>query len=232
MPITYHYDIEQGTDEWHDLRRGKITASAIKAMLTATGKIADNETSRRVAYQLAAERINGFRDESPSSYHIERGHTDEAVARELYSEHIAPVTECGFVTNDDHGVVICCSPDGLVADHGGIEVKSRLHALQLQTVISGEMPKDYYAQVQTCLLVTGREWWDFISTPANGGGKMMVKTIYPDRVFQELLIEAAKTLEERIQGIIAHYEKSLDTDGITFINVPRQEPEPSCEVKL
>ena len=131
MTIQYHYDIEQGTDEWHDIRRGKITASSIKAMLTSKLAIADNETSRRAVLKIASERISGFTEETGTTFSMSRGHDDEVMAREIYSDHRDHVTECGFVTNNDHGVMICCSPDGLVGDYGGIEVKSRLHDLQV-----------------------------------------------------------------------------------------------------
>jgi hypothetical protein len=41
---TYHYEIEQGSDEWHAIRRGVITASTISRLITGTGKPANNDT--------------------------------------------------------------------------------------------------------------------------------------------------------------------------------------------
>ena len=40
MPITYHNDLIQGSDEWHAARCGRLTASEMKLILTPTLKIA------------------------------------------------------------------------------------------------------------------------------------------------------------------------------------------------
>ena len=52
-------DIEQGTPEWHDIRRGIVTASAVGKLVTPTLKVADNDTSRALTATLVAERITG-----------------------------------------------------------------------------------------------------------------------------------------------------------------------------
>lgn len=222
MTILYHYDIEQGTDEWHNIRRGKITASSIKAMLTAKRAIADNETSRRAVLKIASERITDYTEETGTTLSMQRGHDDEVTARQIYSEQVAPVTECGFVTNDDHGVMICCSPDGLVHSEGGIEVKSRLHDLQLKTILEHSTPDEYVAQIQTNLLVTGRKWWDFCSFPAFGGGKMMVKTCEVDLEWREILIEAATVCEQRVQEVLARYQEIVDKGEVMLFDAPRR----------
>ena len=223
MTILYHYDIEQGTDEWHNIRRGKITASAIGAMLTPSRKIANNQGSREAVYRIAAERITDYTDETATTFAMQRGHDDEALARQIYTENTnAPVTECGFVMNDEHGVTICCSPDGLVHSEGGIEVKSRLHNLQLETILSGDVPAKFVAQIQTCLLVTGRKWWDFCSFPAFGGGKMMVKTCEVDLEWREILIEAATVCEQRVQEVLARYQEIVDKGEVMLFDAPRR----------
>ena len=88
---TYYHDIEQGSDDWHALRRGVITASAIGKLLTGTGKVANNDTSRAQLLQLLAERIT---DESEASFYgddMARGHLLEPLARGIYAKHRAPV---------------------------------------------------------------------------------------------------------------------------------------------
>ena len=55
----YHFDIEQGSDDWLALRRGVITASTVSRLITSTGKVASNDTSRAQLLQLLAERITG-----------------------------------------------------------------------------------------------------------------------------------------------------------------------------
>jgi putative phage-type endonuclease len=160
---TYHFDIEQGSDEWHALRRGVITASTIGKLITATGKPANNDTSRAQLLQLLAERITG--ESEPSYYNddMARGHLLEPLARGIYAEHFEPVIECGFVTAEFDGVTIGYSPDGLVGDDGLIEVKSPRRKTHLRSLLTDEVPTEYLPQVQTGLAVTGRAWCDFIS---------------------------------------------------------------------
>ena len=44
--ITYHRGIIQGSDDWHALRCGLITASEVKLLLTPTLRRANNDKSR------------------------------------------------------------------------------------------------------------------------------------------------------------------------------------------
>jgi putative phage-type endonuclease len=160
---TYHFDIEQGTDDWLALRRGVITASTIGTLLTPTGKAAKNDTSRTQLLQLLAERITGESEASFYNDDMARGHLLEPLARELYGKHFEPVIECGFVTAEFEGVTIGYSPDGLVGDDGLIEVKSPRRKTHLRSLLTDEVPTEYLPQVQTGLAVTGRLWCDFIS---------------------------------------------------------------------
>ena len=92
MDPTYHWDITQGTPEWDAIRRGVITASAMKVLVTPTGKPANNDTSRAYLAQLLAERITGASDSSSyCSNDMLRGHMLEPYARDLYATHTTPL---------------------------------------------------------------------------------------------------------------------------------------------
>ena len=78
------------------------------------------------------------------------------------------------------------------------------------------------AQIQTGLMVSGREWLDFISFPALGGGKMMVKRVYPDTECQALLIDAATQFEDRLADQHAEYLEALNDPALRFIDVERR----------
>ena len=149
-------DLIQGTDEWHDQRRGIVTASVVGRLLTATGKPANNDTSRTLTAQLVAERITGWTDPVYVSDDMLRGTEDEPRAVDVYAEHFAPVTSTGFMVRDDWGFRIGYSPDGLVGDDGLIEVKSRRAKKQLQTILEDAVPAENMAQIQCGLLVSGR----------------------------------------------------------------------------
>lgn len=202
--IKYHWDIQQGTDEWHALRRGIMCASEAGLLVTPTGKKANNEKLRTHLYELAAQRITKYTEPSYISDDMLRGTMMESVARDLYSEQVAPVKECGFITNDGLGFTLGYSPDGLVGDNGLIEIKSRRQKFQLQTILDWVVPDDYVFQVQSGLLASGREWCDYLSY--HGGMGMPVIRAYPDPEIQAALIEAGQEAEDKILQIMLDHD--------------------------
>jgi hypothetical protein len=205
---TYHYDIEQGSPEWHDLRRGVLTSTAIKTLITPTGKLADNDKTRAHVYDVAAQRITGRTENTYLSFDMMRGHVEEILARDLYSKHYAPVTECGFVTNDRLGFTVGYSPDGLVSEDGLIEIKSARAKIQVERIATGGIPAEHIAQVQTGLWVTGRVWCDFISY--SNGMAMQVVRVYADPAYHALIDAAAVEFEGKVAEVIAAYTDNAD----------------------
>lgn len=204
MSITYYADVVQGTEQWHDLRRGLVTASIVKDLVTpSTFKIADNETVRGLMRLLVAERVTGWTDPTYSNFDMERGVMDEPVARAYYSENHAHVTEVGFVTNDVGGHTVGCSPDGLVEDDGGIEIKCPRSKEQLRTILADEVPAQYMPQVQFNLLTTGRSWWDYVSFCA--GMPLYRKRVEPDPQWFEAITAAVTAFEERAAQMTSDY---------------------------
>ncbi len=207
MTITIH-DVEQGTPEWDAARRGIVTASVIRNLITPTTlKPAANETSRGITLQLVAERITGHTDPTYMSADMERGHIDEPVARELYREHHAPVQEVGFITREDRGVRVGYSPDGLVGDDGLIEIKSRAQKAQLATILNDEIPAENIAQLQTGLYVTGRKWIDYVSFCA--GMPLYVKRMTPDPEWQTAIFRAVAAFEGTAVLLLDAYNKAV-----------------------
>lgn len=207
MTITYHPELIQGSDEWLAARCGLITASAVNAILTPTLKVAKNEKTRLHIYELMAQRITKYVEPQYVSDAMLRGLTDEIYARALYSEKYEPVTETGFITNDKFGFIIGYSPDGLVGDNGLIEVKSRMQKFQAQTIIEDETPSEYMLQIQTGLLVSERDWCDYISWC--GGMPMFVRRVYPDPVMLAAISEAATEFEMQLREAMAKYQAGI-----------------------
>ena len=221
-PPTYHHDIEQGTDEWHALRRGKITASAVSRLITATGKPANNDTSRAQLLQLLAERITGESEASFYGDDMARGHLLEPLARDLYAKHYTPVVECGFVTRAlDSGLILGYSPDGLVGDDGLIEIKSPRQKNHLKAMLADEVPAEYVPQVQLGLAVTGREWCDFISYAP--GLPLFVKRCQRNEGVIAQLIAAAAAAELELQRLMAVYTEAAGRYPATEPIQPEQE---------
>ena len=206
--LQYHFDIEQGSDEWHALRRGVITASAISKLLTATYKPAANDTSRALLYQLLAERITGESDQSFYNDDMARGHLLEPYARDLYAESFDPVTECGFVTLTTSRGILGYSPDGLVGDDGLIEIKCPRPKAHLKSLLTGEVPAEYYPQVQTGLAVTGRRYCDYISYAP--GLPLFVQRCQPAPAVIAAIFAAHEAAEDQLAALMADFEAAAE----------------------
>ena len=203
----YHRDLIQGSDEWHAQRRGTLTASEMSLILTPKLKAASNDKERMHVFELSAQRISEYVEPSYIGDNMLRGWDDEIEARNLYSQHHAPVTEVGFITCDRWGFTIGYSPDGLVGEDGLIECKSRKQKFQIQTIATNEVPEEYVLQLQTGLLVTGREWIDFVSY--SGGLPLFVKRVFPDAEMQAAIVAAATAFEQRVTERVAEYHATL-----------------------
>lgn len=204
---TYH-NVTQGTDEWHALRCGIVTASAMNAIMTPTLKLADNDKTRAHVWEIAAQRINQYTEPTYLGDHMLRGMVDEVTARDLYSAHFEPVEEVGFITRAIGVVNVGYSPDGAcVMSSGGIEVKSRIQRLQTEVIVSNEIPKEHILQVQFGLLVSGWDFIDYISY--SGGMPMWVIRSEPIPAYQDAITEAVVSFEAKVQDVMARYYDRL-----------------------
>ena len=156
-------NMEQGSEEWREVRLGTPTASQFHRIITPTGKL----SAQREAYmaELLAEWALGQPDDEFSTEWTQRGTILEPYAFKAY----AFVTDMfpdkvGFCRiGGNNGRAVGCSPDALVGDKGGLELKCPKAANHLIYLFRDEVPRQYEMQVQGSLWVTGREWWDFAS---------------------------------------------------------------------
>lgn len=204
MTLIEYPDIEQGTEAWHDARRGLLTASVVGKLLTPTLKVADNDTSRALTATLVAERITGFTEPTGMTADMFRGVQCEPIARDLYSEHHQPAKEFGFFVREEADWKLGFSPDGVVGDDGLLEVKSPRAKTHLRTILAGEVPAYHMPQIQCGLLVSGRKWLDFISYC--GGLPLFVRRVYPDPAWHEAIVAAVTKFEANAAEMVADYE--------------------------
>ena len=211
MSIRHFEEVIQGSADWHDQRRGMVTASVVGQLITAkTLKPAVNDNSRGLTALLTAERITGYTEPTYSNDDMLRGTLDEPIARDLYSKHYALAREIGFTVRDDWGWNLGYSPDGLVGDDGLIEIKSRRAKKQLLTVLADEVPPENLAQLQCGLLVTGRKWIDYVSFC--GGMPLYVKRVLPDPAWFEAIIAAVALFEVNAAAMVTSYTQA--TQGL------------------
>jgi putative phage-type endonuclease len=199
-------DLIQGSEEWLEQRRGMVTASVVGKLVTpSTIKPAKNDDSRALTAQLVAERITGYVDPVYVNADMQRGHDIEPIARDRYAEEFnQPVRESGFLIRREDTWTLGYSPDGLVGDDGLIEVKAPRAKTHLRTILSGEVPAYHMPQIQAGLLVTGREWLDFISYV--GGMPMFVRRVEPDERWHKAITAAVEQFEETAAQMVADYQ--------------------------
>lgn len=223
MTITYHDNVTQGSEEWLAMRCGLLTASEMKLIITPTLKAASNDKERQHLYELLAQRITGYVAPGYVSDDMLRGMEDEIEARIQYGKNYAPVTECGFVTNDKWGFTIGYSPDALVGDDGLLECKSRNQKHQMRTlceyVSADTIDPDFMLQCQTGLLVSERKWLDLVSYC--GGLPMATVRVLPDAEIQDAIIKSASAFESRLAAACDKY-KDLQNGKARLIETKRR----------
>jgi predicted phage-related endonuclease len=149
-------DVDQNSPEWLAARMGIPTASKF-ATVMAKG---DGKTRSEYMRKLAGEILTEEPAESFTNAHTERGHDMEQVARREYAFITGnEPLQVGFIRNGQKGA----SPDSLIGDNGGLEIKTALPHIQIDRLERDRLPPEHKAQVQGNLWVSEREWWDFCS---------------------------------------------------------------------
>ncbi len=206
MSLHIYADVEQGSDRWHALRRGIVSASTVGKLLTPTLKVASNDVSRALTATLVAERITGFTEDSPMTSDMWRGVESEPYARDIYSGHYQQAVEVGFMRRDEPDWSLGYSPDGLVGDDGLIEIKSPRAKGHLNTILADEVPPFYMPQLQAGLLVSARSWIDYVSYC--GGMPLYVKRVLPDQKWFDAITDACLTFEAKAAQMVAAYTQA------------------------
>ncbi len=156
------HNVQQNTPEWLALRAGKPTASDFSKLITSTGE--PSKSLSTYAITLAAELYAGKPlDVWEGNSYTERGHALEDDARRLYAlMHDQEPEIVGFMTDDAERYG--CSPDSLVGENGGSEIKCLKAENHIKAILyyrkHKKCPPDYVQQVQGSLLVCERDWWD------------------------------------------------------------------------
>ena len=208
MSLTVYERMEQGTDEWLQARCGILTASVVGKLITpSTLKPANNDTSRGLIRELTAERITGHVEPTYPSRDMERGTLDEPYAREVYAEHYAPVVQVGFMVREINGARLGYSPDGLVGGGRLIEIKSRQPKVHLAHILADAVPTENMAQIQCGLLVSGRDWCDYVSY--SGGMPLWTKRVTPDPAWQAAITGALEAFEEHAASLLTDYQAAV-----------------------
>ena len=184
----------QRSPEWFSARCGKVTGSAVRNVLA---KNKTGEPVGRIEYrtQLAIERITGSPAGSTfTNAAMQRGTDLEPVARAAYEVQTGSLAlETGFWHDD----VMGASPDGLIDEKGILEIKCPSLTTHFEYLKAKVVPSKYVAQVQMQMMVTNREWCDFVSFCPE----------YPEHL--RLMIVRCKRDEEYISSMVIEINKFL-----------------------
>lgn len=154
--------IEQGTPEWLELRKGKVTASKVADILAKT-KTGVSASRGNYLIELAIQRVTGEIEESYTNAAMQWGKDHEATARALYeaasNQLVDQVPFVDHPTIDGFG----CSPDGLVGTDGLVEIKCPNSKTHWEYFKKNAPPTNYIIQMQAQMACTNTQWCDFVS---------------------------------------------------------------------
>lgn len=190
-------NVKQGSSEWLFARAGIVTASEMDNLISPSWKVRDGDTPATYMHMKLAEKIMG----QPINLEIDTFAMDQG--RMLESEalpwldfmHGIKAERVGMCLTDDGRVG--ASPDGLIGEDGGLEVKCPRPQTHVKYLLDGVVPKAYLAQVHGSLWVTGRAYWYFLSY---------------SRQFPKLLIrvERDEAIMQAISNAVESYYKNFD----------------------
>jgi len=166
-------DFTQGSERWFSLRAGIPTASEFSRFLAPDFTLKEprskaakeagelNEGIWTYVCEKLAERFSGPLP-AFTSFVTEQGKLNESLARKwLAMECETDIQEVAFIKSDDGKCG--CSPDGLIGDDEGCEIKCPQTPNQVRYVLEGKLPEEYVHQVYGSLFVSGRKRWHFLS---------------------------------------------------------------------
>lgn len=207
---------EQGSAEWHEHRAGTVTASMFQTIMDVPtrGKERYSSDARKYAMNKAIERISkkplsDEMGEGFKTWQMRRGNEKEPLARiELMHRKGYVIEEAGICLSMDRK--FGASSDGFIGQDGSCEIKCLVASDRLMRVWVDDDIDEFFAQIQGCLWLSGRQWCDFcLYAPqlANIGKTLYTKRVMRDDNYIETLelqlIEFDQYIEEFVAALTA-----------------------------
>ncbi len=198
--------VTQGSEEWHQCRVGKITASKFDKIITSQGK--PSKQRDKYLNKKVAERIKNTRSENIKTKSMERGAMLEPEAKlALAMIRGYEITEVGILQKNEW---VQCSPDGLIYDQdklvGATEIKCPEDSTQIEYLKANKIPAKYIPQVQGYFYCcSDLKWLDFFSY-CPGLPPLLIRT-YPDRIFLEKLDKEINRASEYLKKTVEQIKR-------------------------
>ena len=215
--------VEQRSEAWFELRKGKITSSEIhKIMGTKKGEESLTETAKTYLLEKVAELFGGAPHLShPSGVKpmaLEWGTEMEDVAIEHYNGlKNVTVEKASFLPVNEH---YGGSPDGLLPPGGIIEVKCPFssanhfkHGMIKDDTDFKKVVPAYYYQCMSNIICADVEWCDFISYDprVHDEYKMFVYRLYRNQEEVEMINQRLDVATKYMQELIEKIQNSRVT---------------------
>lgn len=198
----------QGTQDWFDVRNGRVTASRINDVMQylKSGK----EGQRRIDYktELIAELLRGESLPHYVSPQMLWGIEQEALAATEY-ELASPldVNAVGFVFHPSIERA-GSSPDRIVGSDGLLEIKCPDTTTHIEWILGGVVPEQHRNQMYFQMRCCERDWCDFLSFDSRlpkRYQKFMARLHADEQRMEEIDAEVLKFLAE-VDEVVARLD--------------------------
>lgn len=178
------HDMQQGTDEWHLVRKRKVTGSKVSVIATAKEGKALTQGAQTYMFELIGHYTSpNHVEEEKNSAACRWGHEYEPMAREEFSDaYDLEVIESGFIELSDN---IGCSDDGTAFDSDGLKWLIEIKCPHVQTnhvkhidmrlnnegVYSKQIPSNYYWQCVYNSIICQCDGFYFVSFDPRSYGR-------------------------------------------------------------
>jgi predicted phage-related endonuclease len=196
-------DCEQNSPAWHAARCGRVTASRVADIVRKT-KTGVSKMRQTYMGELIAERLSGVQEDGFTSGPMKWGKENEDAARAEYALlYGGELRKVGFIIH--HSIDMAgSSPDCLVNDDGGLELKCPNTATHVATLLGAPFDPDYILQCQWNMACTGRAWWDLVSFDPRLPAEMQLHRV---RIHRDPIRIAE--LESEVRKFIAEVDETI-----------------------
>jgi hypothetical protein len=199
MSAIIHNEYQQGSQQWLDARAGLPTASEFKNLVTPKFKIKTGEAPETYLNHKLAEYWLGGCLPSWKPAQLEQGQILETEGRSWVAVELGiQIDRVGLVTRADGRVA--CSPDGLIGEDSGVEIKCPEAHTHVGYLRDGVVPEDYLLQVYGSLYVTGRKSWKFVSYRRHF--PLLCLTVERDEAIMD-------TIGEAVDAFLVNFDEAL-----------------------
>ncbi len=191
------YNCEQATEEWFNLRLGKVTGTTLKDVMGS------NNLSL-IDTLIAEIMTEQYELDDYVSPQMQRGIDLEPLAIQAYENATGiETTQVGFIQSEKFER-FGMSPDRLVGSVGGVEVKCPSSKKHIQYIRQNQVPSEYKHQVLSGLFINDQaEWWDFVSFDP----RVSQKPLFIFRTYRNDVADQLKVIDDELIKFFAKLEK-------------------------